>query len=164
MLAAALERLKGREYWLASCAALLVAVPTVANLLPGALVSGLGRTSASFAPAGLIFLLAAAAVWWLARTEPAERGVLAVALAAALALVYLKYDTFPVLDQSVSVRGFWRANRVAVTEGCFDHVGRTWEYGLNYYVGHELPECGAGSRGVRIGARNRRLAVEVGSD
>jgi 4-amino-4-deoxy-L-arabinose transferase-like glycosyltransferase len=164
VLAAGLERLKGREYWLASCAALLIALPTVAAMLPGALLSGLGRTSVAFAPSGLIFLLAAAGAWWLARKEPAEWGVLAVAFATALAIVIVKYETFPALDQQVSVRGFWRANRAALTDGCFDHVGRAWEYGLNYYVGHELPECGAGSRGVRIGARNRRLAVETGND
>jgi len=162
VLAAALERVKGREYWLASCAVLLMALPTVAAMLPGALVSGLRRTPVAVSPAGLIFLAAAGVVWWLARTRSAEWGVLAIALAAGLAIVYMKYDTYPVLDRVVSVRAIWRDNRAAVAGGCFDNVGRTWEYGLNYYAGQGLPECGAGSKGVRIGVIERRLVMEAG--
>lgn len=162
VLAAGLERVKGKEYWLASCAALLIALPTAAAVLPGALVSGLGRTPVSFAPGGLIFVAAAGFVWWLARTRSMEWGALAIAGAAALAMVYMKYETFPVLDRTVSVRAFWRENQTAVAGGCFDNVGRTWEYGLNYYAGRGLPECAAGSAGARMGVAGKRLVVEAG--
>jgi 4-amino-4-deoxy-L-arabinose transferase-like glycosyltransferase len=160
ILAAGLERLKGKEYWLAACAVLLVALPTVAGVLPGALLSGLSRTHVAFAPAGLIFLVVGGVAWWLARRETAEWGVLTVALAAGLGIVFIKYATFPMLDQSVSVRGFWRANQAAVSAGCFDNVNRTWEYGMNYYAGHALAECGPAPSSARIAIRDRRLIVE----
>jgi 4-amino-4-deoxy-L-arabinose transferase-like glycosyltransferase len=130
LLAAALGKLPGRQYWLASCAVLLIALPTIAAVLPDALRSGLSRASVSFAPSGLFFVMVAAAVWWLARSERHELAILTVALAAGLGAVYVKYQTFPLLDQTVSVRGFWQANREAASSACFDHVNRAWQYGL----------------------------------
>src|SRR5204862_263110 len=106
VLAAALEKAPAKQWWLAACAALLIALPTVAAILPEALLSGLSRADVSFAPAGLIFALAAAAVWWLARRQQPGLAILAVALAAGLGAVYVKYRAFPQLDQVVSVRGF----------------------------------------------------------
>ncbi len=159
VLAAALERLKRKEYWLAACAALLIALPTVSALLPDALLAGLSRVHLMFSPLGLIFAIAAAAVWWLGRRETAEAAVIAVALAAGLSIVYVKYNTFPLLDQTVSVRGFWSRNRAAVDAGCYDNVNRAWQYGLNYYARHALPDCGANAAGPRIGVRDRRLFV-----
>ena len=44
------------------------------------------------------------------------------------------------------MRSFWRDHQAEVSAGCVDGVSRTWQYGLNYYAGHEIPECaGAGS-------------------
>ena len=34
----------------------------------------------------------------------------------------------------------------SVSGGCVDGVSRTWQYGLNYYAGHEVPACNAGMR------------------
>ena len=161
VLAAGLEKLKGREYWLAACAVMLVALPSVIALLPNALLAGVSRTSLRFLPVGLFFLVLAGVVWWLAHKDWMDCAVIAIAVATAICITYGKYHTFPRLDQTVSVRGFWRANRAAVDAGCFDYVNRTWEYGLNYYAGHALPECGASPPGPHIEVRDRRLAVKA---
>jgi len=160
VLAVALDTCPRVEWWVAACAVLLIALPTVARVLPAALLSGIGRTDLSFAPAGLVWVPVAAAVWWLGYKEKRGLTVAATALAAGLGIVYLKKSTFPALDQSVSVRGFWRANRDALAGACLDNVNRTWQYGLNYYAGSALPECGAAEPGRnRIGIRDGRLVV-----
>ena len=66
VLAAALESAPFKAWWLAACALLLIALPTVAGILPDALLAGLSRTHIAFAPGGLVFVVAAAVVWWLA--------------------------------------------------------------------------------------------------
>jgi hypothetical protein len=126
------------------------------------LLSGIRKTDLSFAPAGLVVAPLAAAVWWLAYKGKTELAVAATALAAGLGIVYLKNSTFPALEQSVSVRGFWRANHDALTGACLDNVNRTWQYGLNYYAGSALPECGPAQAGLnRIGIRDGRLVVGI---
>jgi len=47
-------------------------------------------------------------------------------------------------------------------------VSRTWQYGLNYYAGHEIPECAGvdaadAARRPRITTRDRQLAMEDAS-
>ncbi|HTD43694.1 MAG TPA: glycosyltransferase family 39 protein [Bryobacteraceae bacterium] len=162
VLAIALDTCPRVEWWVAACAALLVALPTVARVLPAALLSGIRKTDLSFAPTGLLLVPAAGAVWWLAYKGKAELAVAATALAAGLGIVYLKNSTFPALEQSVSVRGFWRANRDALTGACLDNMSRTWQYGLNYYAGSAVPQCGPAQAGRnRIGIRDGRLVVGI---
>ena len=159
LLASALESVRAKATWLAACALLLVGLPTVANILPDALLAGLSRTHLAFAPGGLVFLLVAGVVWWLAWKQRTEAALLTVALAAGLGVAYMKYATFPALDATVSVRSFWRSHREAVSEGCVDNVSRTWLYGLNYYAGHEVPQCGS-VQGPRIAVRDRQLVID----
>jgi 4-amino-4-deoxy-L-arabinose transferase-like glycosyltransferase len=160
VLAAAVERVRLKAWWLAACALLLVGLPTIAGILPDALLAGLSRSQIAFAPAGLIFLAVAAVVWWLAWRQKTEAVLLSVALAAGIGAVYLKYSTFPALDRTVSVRSFWQTHQNEVSGGCVEGVSRTWQYGLNYYAGHQVPECAAGTQRARITTRNRQLAVE----
>ncbi len=160
VLAAALEKTRGKQWWLAACAALLIALPTVASVLPDALLSGLSRTHVTFAPIGLVFVFVAAAVWWLGHKEQSDLAILTVALAGILGSVYIKYNTFPQLDQTVSVRGFWRSNRAAAASACLDDsVSRARQYGLNYYAGHALRGCQPSDSGARITVRDRRLVL-----
>jgi len=163
VLAAALETAPFKAGWLTACALLLVGLPTVAGILPDALLAGLSRSHLAFAPGGLVFAGAAALVWWLAWKQKTEAALLGVALAAGIGVVYLKYSTFPALDRTVSVRGFWREHRAEVSAGCVEGVSRTWQYGLNYYAGHEVPECAAESQNPRITTRDRQIAIEDAS-
>lgn len=158
LLAAAWDSAHSKTMWLAASAVLLIALPTVTAILPDALLAGLSRTHVAFAPIGLLFLVPAIAVWML-RKKP-ESALLAVALAAALGVVYLKYTTFPALDRTVSVRNFWRSNQNAVSTACFDNLSRTLQYGLNYYAAHELPPCAPTSPLPRITTQSRRLVLE----
>ncbi len=160
VLAVALDKAPGKQWWLATCAAFLIALPTAAALLPVALVSGLSRAPLAFAPLGIVFGVVALGVWWLARSGQSEIAVLSVALAAGLGIVYIKIDTFPQLDRTVSVRGFWRANQPAAALACVNNVNRAWEYGLNYYVGHKLERC-AGGESPAVTVRDRRLVMEA---
>ncbi|HTM13364.1 MAG TPA: glycosyltransferase family 39 protein [Bryobacteraceae bacterium] len=168
VLAAGLETAPVKAWWLAACALLLVGLPTVAGILPDALLAGLSRSHVAFALGGLVFMAAAASVWWLAWKQQTEAALLSVALAAGIGAVYLKYSTFPALDRTVSVRSFWRTHQSEVSDGCVDGVSRTWQYGLNYYAGHEIPECAGvdaadAARRPRITTRDRQLAMEDAS-
>jgi hypothetical protein len=141
LLAAAWESAPFKGWWLAACALLLIASPTAAALLPGALVTGLTHTAVSFVPGGLVFLAAVIAVYWLMEKGKTEAALLAVAVAAGLGFAYLKFTTFPALDADVSARGFWRSHRDAVATACLGDVNRTWQYGLEYYADREVPYC-----------------------
>jgi 4-amino-4-deoxy-L-arabinose transferase-like glycosyltransferase len=161
VLAAALEAAPVKTWWLAACALLLVALPTVAAILPDALLDGLSHAHVAFAPGGLVFLLVAGAVWWLAWKQKAEAALLAVALAAGAGAVYMRYRTFPALDSTVSVRGFWQSHQDADAGACYDNVSRTWQYGLNYYAVREIPQCATDAAGrPRIAVRDGRLVVD----
>jgi len=166
VLAASLEEVPVKKWWLAACAMLLVGLPTVAGILPNALLAGLSRSHVAFAAQGLVFAAVAAVVWWLAWKQKVEAALLTVALAAGLGGVYMKYGVFPVLDATVSVRSFWRAHQKEVSAGCVDGVSRAWQYGLNYYAGHEIPACTAadGSTRPRIATRDRRLEMRTSPD
>jgi len=163
LLAAAWDAAPIKAWWLAACALLLIALPTVTAILPDALLAGLSRTHIAFAPGGLVFLPAALAVWWLTSKQKPEAALLAVALAAGLGVVYLKHTTFPALDTTVSVRGFWQSHRDAISTACLDDVSRTWQYGLNYYAAREVPSCTAADPAapVHIMTRDRRLVIET---
>lgn len=161
VLAAALETAQSKAWWLAACALLMAALPTVAGILPDALLAGLSRSHAAFAPGGLVFVGVAGGVWWLAWKQRTDAAVLSVALAAGIGAMYVKYATFPALDRTVSVRSFWRAYQTEVATGCVDGVSRTWQYGLNYYAGRQVPECNTGDTGrPRIITRDSRLMIE----
>jgi hypothetical protein len=87
--------------------------------------------------------------------------LIATAAAAGLGIAYMKASTFPLLDEVVSVRAFWRANGAAASGACLDNVSRAWQYGLNYYAGSALPECAAAEPAgrSRIGTRDGKLVL-----
>ena len=89
---------------LAACAGLLVLLPTAGRILPAALLVGLRRSNIALAPGGLVFLIAAGLVGWLAWSGKTELAVAGVALATGLGIMYLKSTELPLLDQAVSVR------------------------------------------------------------
>ena len=157
LLAAAWESTHYKTLSLSVSALLLIALPTVTAILPDALLSGLSRTHITFAPTGLLFLIPVLAVWLFA--EKPESALLTVAIAAALGVVDLKQTTFPALDETVSVRAFWRSNQSAIPTACIDNVNRAQQYGLNYYAAHELPAC-TDAASARITTQARRLVLK----
>ena len=160
LLAVALQNCPWPKWSLAGCAVLLGTLPSIAAVLPDALLLGLSRVHVQFAPAGLLFFFPVAAVLWLASKGRSEQAVLLVALATACGVVYLKYSMFPVLNETVSVRAFWRLQQPR--GACLDGVRRSWEYGLNYYAGQPYPICSPSStQQPRLSEQEKRLKVRI---
>ncbi len=154
----AVEKSSKLAPWLlASSTALLVVLPTVVAALPEAMVSGVRRTHIEIV-LGLPFLLAAGFVFWLSWSGKPSLAMIAGGMAVVFAAAYLKGSAFPVLDDRVSVRGFWRAHQAQASGACLDGVGRTWEYGLNYYAGKPFHVCSAAAT-PRIAVVEGRLTV-----
>ena len=134
------ERPKRLAPWLSACALLLGLIPTVAAILPIALRSGLSRTTFQFAPFGFAAVFLAALVYYLCSSNKADIAVYLIVIYIVCTLVYGKQNLLVVLDKSVSVRPFARANPAA-SEACVYQVPRALEYGLDYYFGHHLFNC-----------------------
>ncbi len=66
VLAVALDKAPKQEWWIAACALALILLPSAAAGLPDAFLSGATKAKWPFHPAGLLFVLPAAAVWWMA--------------------------------------------------------------------------------------------------
>jgi 4-amino-4-deoxy-L-arabinose transferase-like glycosyltransferase len=154
---------KQAKWWLAASTLLLLGLPAVMGALPDALLVGGTKAHLSFLPLpvpALLFVVAAAAVWWLSWRDRPVLAVLAAAGTIFFSVAYERWKVYPVLDQRVSVRGFWRANESQAAGACIDGVRREWEYGLNYYAGHALPQCDAAAH-VRIVVKDGRLALAM---
>jgi 4-amino-4-deoxy-L-arabinose transferase-like glycosyltransferase len=165
VLAAALEKAGGFEWWLAACVLAMTLLPTITNVLPEAFLMGATKVHWRFNPAGLIVAAVAAGVWWIAWRGFRERAILAAALVAALGAGYLKLAALPLLDRRDSVRSFWQLHHEEMADACIDSatVSRAFQYGLDYYAGRDVPDCArAGASGPRIRVRDGALLIEPG--
>jgi 4-amino-4-deoxy-L-arabinose transferase-like glycosyltransferase len=148
LLAFALDKTPAAGWWVGSCAVLLIAAPAIVSLVPDALLSGVTSSHFSWVRVlrGWPFVLAAAGIFWMgwvSKNEPRKRehAITAAVLASLAAIAYFKIALLPILDQSYSVRAFWRENAARIEMSCLNGVGRNWAYGLNYYAGRPLPGC-----------------------
>lgn len=168
-----LDKSKYAARWLVACALLLIGLPVIAAILPGALNNGITHvgtiTLTGWAPivVTLIPLGAAAAAWWLAREDADQEwsgrrkwSALVVAMAAILSMGYLKWETFPVLDRQVSVRSFWREHRDEVSRACYAYIRRSAVYGFSYYSERAMPECKNDAQRPRIIPKGDDLLIE----
>jgi len=154
----AVEKSKIMSGLLAASMASLILLPTVVNALPDAIFTGVGRTQIDLV-LGTPFLLAAAVVWWLSWSGKPSLAMLAAGMAVVFGVAYVKGAAFPELDDRVSVRGFWRTHGPEAEGACLEGVGRSWEYGLNYYAERPFHACPAGEM-PRIVVVDGRLTVE----
>ncbi|MGA3189111.1 MAG: glycosyltransferase family 39 protein [Bryobacteraceae bacterium] len=154
----AIEDLKIAPWLLAASTASLMVLPTVVNAVPQAMLAGVGRTHIDFS-LGMPFLLIAGVVWWLSWSGKPSLAILAAGMAVVFGVAYFKGAAFPELDDRVSVRGFWRTHSADTAGACLDGVGRTWEYGLNYYAERPFSAC-APDQAPRISVVQGRLTVE----
>ncbi len=134
------------------CALLLLLVPGIAAVLPGALSRGITHTGALAVswPVLLPFSALAVAVWVLIRRGRPEWAALAIVAGAGAGAVWLETRTFPLLDRTVSARAIWREAAPHRDDLCVGEVNRGWRYGLNYYSGTPLPGCQTAPRRLRI--------------
>lgn len=161
VLAIALEKAPLQEWWIAACVLLLGLTPSIAALLPDALIAGSTHATWPVRLAGIPFALAAAAgVWWLAWRKQPALSVLAGALAAAIAASYVKTTALPVLDRRVAARSFFQAHGAELGEACLDPgtPRKAW-YALEYYAQRKLPECPPLPVPVRVVYKQEGLAI-----
>ncbi|HTB10460.1 MAG TPA: glycosyltransferase family 39 protein [Bryobacteraceae bacterium] len=151
------EKSKIASWLLGASTASLIVLPTVVGALPDAFLTGVGRTHINLA-LGMPFLLVAGVVWWLSWSGKPSLAILAGGMAVVFGVAYFKGAVFPELDDRVSVRGFWRAHGPEARLACLEGVGRSWEYGLNYYAGHPFHACSGGET-PKIVVIDGRLAV-----
>ena len=165
VLAVGLEKAGAQmKWWLAATVVMLLALPAIAAALPSALLAGIRRAPVALVPSFafvLLILAAAGGIWFLAWRERTALAVMAAGLAIGAGVIYLKQKTFPILEDRVSVRAFWRTNRIQAGDACLDPIiRREWQYGLNYYAARPLADCADASRLPRITVRNEQLVVE----
>jgi 4-amino-4-deoxy-L-arabinose transferase-like glycosyltransferase len=148
------------------CAVPLGLLPAIAAALPQALREGVGSLEWQGIPwmYGAASLVFGVIVWWLAVSSRSAHAVALVGMLALLSVVYLKLQTFPVLDRLVSARDLYRRIQPLEREVCVGELHRSLRYGLNYYSGLPLPDCDASPRRVRVNQEAGRLpALEVES-
>ncbi|HEY4360680.1 MAG TPA: glycosyltransferase family 39 protein [Bryobacteraceae bacterium] len=165
VLAVALDRAPRAEWWIAGCALLLLLLPSIASGLPEALRASVSKSHWTWQLGwieGIFIVAAAGGAWWAAWKGQKPEGVLVAALAMAAVLGVLESSTLAALDERYSVRAFWQEHSAEVEGACLDSsVSRTWKYGLEYYAGRELLDCGNPPLpGVQIVTREGALAAE----
>ena len=159
LLGIALDELNQTWRWLAGCAALLVAFPIAAALLPGALAAG-GLSKAhmpAFQPVWLLPLLLVPAVRVLDARGRRLAAVACVAVGATVGTVYLKMSAAEALDRMPSTRAIWAQVDARADQVCVEGINRGLEYGLNYYAGRELPDCAGSPSALHIREAAGRL-------
>lgn len=139
----ALTQASNPRWVLALSAALLWLIPAIQDLLPRALVAGLGNTPIQI-PTLLLLPTAVLAVicWYFQR----EKSVSIVALFVILGVSRVVWETYPLLDRTYSARAFWRAqvDAGAANQLCLEQANRSWRYGLDYYAHRPIPDCKQG--------------------
>ncbi len=144
LLGIELARAKREWLWCGACGAMLGITVILADVLPAALAHGLSRADVEirYIPALLIAIGGLALGAW-----QKYRGV---ALLTVVIVPLLVYRMFPVLEDQVSVRGFWKTIEEQRGQVCIESMHRSWRYGLNYYSIEPLPDCSSELKSVRI--------------
>jgi 4-amino-4-deoxy-L-arabinose transferase-like glycosyltransferase len=123
-----------------ACALLLGITPLIASILPQALESGLSK--ASIRHVDLVwtawFILASFGPLLLELRSRRTEALAAVALMASLAFIFVKATALPATDR---VRPFYQRHAEWLSDVCLQDVGRDSRYALQYYAGHEIPDC-----------------------
>ncbi len=139
----ALTQASNPRWALALSAALLWLIPAIQDLLPRALVSGLGNTPIHVPTLLLLPTAVLAVICW--RLERAK-AVAIIVLFVVLGVFRVVWETYPLLDRTYSARGFWRAQVEAGADAhlCLEQANRNWRYGLDYYANRPIPDCKQG--------------------
>jgi 4-amino-4-deoxy-L-arabinose transferase-like glycosyltransferase len=128
--------------WLAACAALLIAFPIAAPLLPAAVATGLSHAPAPhFHWTWLLPVGAAIAAWTFEGRGMRLAAVLTIVIGATIGTVVMKGKAAPDLDAIASARTLHRQIADRQENVCLDWVPRGMEYSLEYYFVPPLPRC-----------------------
>jgi 4-amino-4-deoxy-L-arabinose transferase-like glycosyltransferase len=136
---------------LACCAALLVAFPIAAYVLPYAVESGITHAPwPHFQPVWLLPLAIGALAWNLDARGRRLAAVFTLAAAAGIAIIALKLQAGQELDRRASARALWRKIAPRAAEVCVGGLSRGFLYSLNYYSLSPLPPCGTQPRRIEV--------------
>lgn len=127
------------RWWLLPSACLIALVPLLVSVVPGSLARGkfsfaaihLNRTEAFYVLLPIAALVLARRSW---------AGLMMV-LCLATAGLYLKVESYPVLDRLASPRQLWNEIESKSSGLCDTGTNREWLYGLEFYRGSEVPPC-----------------------
>lgn len=127
--------------WLIPSAVLVALIPLVAEAMPSILSAGrvsaihFGHISATH----IFYIAAPLAVLFLARPSWAPALVALCLLGGGF---FVKINTFPILDEKVSSRIFWKRDIKPIADNvCEEWIKRDWVYGLSFYRGQLIPPC-----------------------
>ncbi len=147
----ALAQVRRARWVLGACGLLMAAMPLIAELLPSALVVGIRRAAWGTVDWRLVAVGVLPALWcWWWGDRRRELAVAGLLVAVTAVVLLLEWKTFPVLEQRVSVRGFWRKVQSFSPEACIAEIDRDRRYGLNYYARDPLPDCSLAPRPLAI--------------
>lgn len=131
--------------WILAAVALsLLVYPFAGDVLPRASADGLSRAQVTgmywplIGPAALL----AWQCWRMDRAGKRSEAMIILLVVTAAAIVYLKASVLPRVDSVASARPIWRRLSLVKQFTCREEgIGRSWEYGLNYYFRGSLPAC-----------------------
>ncbi len=137
------------RFWLIACAVLAACIPLVAKILPFSMAQGkLSLSAAGTVSLTEFFYIFVPIVAVLIAKRSWAAPVLVLCIVAGG--FYLKIVSYPVLDQEVSARGFWRSIKASSGRLCDGGVNRDWVYGISYYRGALLPACSGEHAELRL--------------
>ncbi len=144
-----------RKGLLVCAASTLALAPLAGALLPAGLADGITRAwgglDSGSLGGGILAGVALAAVAALAALKLGRPwAVPGVAAVAALALVALKFQSYPGVSRAAGTREFFLENRSALEEACIGEVRRHVAYGLAHYGEGSIPDCDGEPRPQRI--------------
>jgi|SRR5579871_4290885 len=139
-IASAKERSIRLLWSMSLSAAMLCFLPSLEDLLPGALLHGLSRTAYQVPPFWIIPAFAAGLLCSaLARVGRRKMAISLIALGICLAVIRLVWQVYPALDRMDSARDLWLSHSDTIT--CVPESDRARRYGLEYYANHPIPDC-----------------------
>ncbi|MBI2683264.1 MAG: glycosyltransferase family 39 protein [Acidobacteriales bacterium] len=153
LLGRALSEMRDTKWVLGSTAILLVCIPFVAVILPGALAGGLSSVALDGSQYQWLWLapvVAAAAVWQLARIGKRAAAFGLTVAAVAVGILYLERQAIPLIDTLATARPLWRQVEPVRERVCIAELNRSLRYGLNYYSLTPIPDCAAHSTELQI--------------
>jgi 4-amino-4-deoxy-L-arabinose transferase-like glycosyltransferase len=142
LLGMALAEVRNAAYWLAACAALLIAFPIAAPLLPAAVSTGVTHAAIPhFQWTWLAPVAVAALTWTIEQRGHRLAAVLTVVAGATIGTLVMKSAAAHELDGIASARTLRSQIGSQQAAVCVDWVPRGMEYSLAYYFVPPLPKC-----------------------
>jgi len=151
LMGVALAEAENPRPLLACCAALLLAFPIAAQVLPYAVESGI--THAPWPKLSAVWTLPLAfgvLAWSLDARSRRLAAVFTLAAAAGAGTIALKWQAGRELDRRASARQLWRQISPRAAEVCVANLTPGVQYSLNYYSVTPLPACHAQPRRIEV--------------